>query len=181
MKPNVVSVVGQRFQPVEPNAGQRVLSARHQEETGKQANEQPHNQNKEEAVPSPKRYRTIDRNGSAHPDGAKNRIGGGMFTQRAQSVHAADRQTLAQLRLSPRQWEVANLVACGLADCEIAGKLGISENTVGDHLKAIFRQHGVHTRTALAATLLASVQAAVVAGHPSASHERGIAGSPILG
>lgn len=73
----------------------------------------------------------------------------------AQDVRASPSQPAVQPRLTPRQQEVANLVACGLCDCEIAAKLGISENTVGDHLKVIFRQHGVHTRTALVVALVA--------------------------
>jgi DNA-binding NarL/FixJ family response regulator len=56
--------------------------------------------------------------------------------------------------LSPRQRAVANLVSRGLTDCEIAAMLEISENTVGDHLKLIFRRFGLHTRTALAVRVL---------------------------
>jgi DNA-binding NarL/FixJ family response regulator len=55
-------------------------------------------------------------------------------------------------RLSERERQVLALVADGLADKEIADKLGISHHTVGDHLKVIFRKLGRHSRAA-AATL----------------------------
>lgn len=52
---------------------------------------------------------------------------------------------------APRQTQIAELVTRGLSDKEIASHLGISEETVGTHLKLLFRHYGVHSRTALAA------------------------------
>jgi DNA-binding CsgD family transcriptional regulator len=52
-------------------------------------------------------------------------------------------------KLSLRQTAVLAQVSRGLADKEIAAVLGISEETVGWHLKRIFKLFGVHSRTAL--------------------------------
>lgn len=51
--------------------------------------------------------------------------------------------------LSPRQGQIASLVARGLTDKEIAAELGISEETVATHLKRLFRRLAVHSRAAL--------------------------------
>lgn len=45
-------------------------------------------------------------------------------------------------RLSPRQTEIAQLVADGLADKTIADRLSISEHTVYEHLARIGRKIG---------------------------------------
>jgi len=50
--------------------------------------------------------------------------------------------------LSARQMEVLRLLAVGATNGEIAGQLGISENTVKSHLKAIFNALRVTKRTA---------------------------------
>jgi DNA-binding NarL/FixJ family response regulator len=49
--------------------------------------------------------------------------------------------------LSPRESEVLALVATGLANKQIARRLGISERTVKAHLTAVFQQLGVTDRT----------------------------------
>ncbi len=49
--------------------------------------------------------------------------------------------------LSPREAEVLALVATGLANKQIARRLGISERTVKAHLTAVFQQLGVTDRT----------------------------------
>jgi DNA-binding NarL/FixJ family response regulator len=51
------------------------------------------------------------------------------------------------LDLSPRESEVLALVATGLANKQIARRLGISERTVKAHLTAVFQQLGVTDRT----------------------------------
>ena len=53
--------------------------------------------------------------------------------------------------LTPREQEVMQGVARGLGNKEIAVGLGIGENTVGEHLKNIFRKLGVHSRAAAVA------------------------------
>lgn len=53
--------------------------------------------------------------------------------------------------LSPRQMEVARLVADGATNRAIAERLHISEHTVEHHLSTIFARLGLHSRSALAA------------------------------
>ena len=52
--------------------------------------------------------------------------------------------------LSTREREVVRLVARGLANKQIATRLGITERTVKAHLGSIFRQLGVTDRTSAA-------------------------------
>ena len=54
-------------------------------------------------------------------------------------------------RLSERERGVADLVARGLRNREIAAQLNISENTVKRHLQSIFSKTGAHDRVELAA------------------------------
>ncbi len=49
--------------------------------------------------------------------------------------------------LSAREVEILRLVATGLTDAEVAGKLFISPRTVNWHLSAIYRKLGFHSRT----------------------------------
>ncbi|MCA2965019.1 MAG: LuxR C-terminal-related transcriptional regulator [Acidobacteriota bacterium] len=55
--------------------------------------------------------------------------------------------------LSPRELEVAKLVANGLSSKIIAHKLGISNWTVCTHLRRTFSKLGVTTRAAMVARL----------------------------
>ena len=57
---------------------------------------------------------------------------------------------LNQPHLSSRQTEIVKLVSDGLSDCQIAARLGLSEDTVGSYLKTIFKLYDVHSRTDLA-------------------------------
>ena len=52
--------------------------------------------------------------------------------------------------LSPRELDVLRLVAQGLANKQIASRLGISERTVKGHLGRVFREIGVADRTSAA-------------------------------
>jgi len=52
--------------------------------------------------------------------------------------------------LSQREREVLDLVAAGMANKQVATKLGISERTVKAHLGSVFRQIGVTDRTSAA-------------------------------
>ena len=54
-------------------------------------------------------------------------------------------------RLTPRQREVALLVATGLSNKEIARALGLSVSTVKDHVHAILTRLGLTSRAALIA------------------------------
>jgi DNA-binding CsgD family transcriptional regulator len=60
---------------------------------------------------------------------------------------------MAELRLSPKQWQVASLVVAGNSNKQIASLLELSTNTVCYHLKQVFAKLDVHDRTSLAAKL----------------------------
>ncbi len=51
--------------------------------------------------------------------------------------------------LSPRARQVLALVAQGLSDDEIAGRLGITRHTIRNHVSAIYTKLGVHRRSAV--------------------------------
>ncbi len=55
--------------------------------------------------------------------------------------------------LSARERQIAALAASGLADAEIAHRLGLSVRTVHSHLRSAYRKLGVATRLELAAAL----------------------------
>src|SRR5690606_3010244 len=51
--------------------------------------------------------------------------------------------------LTPREREILGLICQGLGDPEIATMLGLSRNTVRNHLAAIYSKVGVHRRSAV--------------------------------
>lgn len=57
--------------------------------------------------------------------------------------------------LTPREWEIARRVTAGERVALLAEVLGISPNTVRNHLKAIFRKTGLRSQTALVRRLKA--------------------------
>lgn len=65
-------------------------------------------------------------------------------------LHAPARELRA---LSPRQAEVAGLIAEGLGNEQIGDELGISVKTVEKHVAALFRALGVSSRAAVAAVV----------------------------
>jgi DNA-binding CsgD family transcriptional regulator len=67
--------------------------------------------------------------------------------------HVRRRTTDAQPRLSPREQQIAGMVAAGDTNGVIAHRLGISTWTVAAHLRRIFEKLGVHTRAAMVARL----------------------------
>ena len=75
-------------------------------------------------------------------------LGGGTYVP-PQGAGAVPRRiaSLADLGLTARQADVLKLVAKGLANGEIARRLGISENTVKQHAHAAYRLLGVSSRT----------------------------------
>lgn len=81
------------------------------------------------------------------------------------SRNAADRATLTHIRervaqLSPREREVFELVASGLANKQIGFKLGISERTVEVHRARVMSKLDVHSAAELA-TLHAKLTGAI--------------------
>ena len=55
--------------------------------------------------------------------------------------------TFAALGITPRELEILGLVAQGLSNREIAGKLFVSENTVKTHCSRTFEKLGARRRT----------------------------------
>lgn len=69
-------------------------------------------------------------------------------TRLAQLGNPKDGHTWPEL--SPREGDVANLARRGLRNREIAERLTLSEHTVKQNLKAVFRKLGLRSRTELA-------------------------------
>jgi len=55
--------------------------------------------------------------------------------------------------LSARQREILEMVVEGLSNAEIAGRLYLSESTIKQHLRAVYKELGVHNRTEAAKTM----------------------------
>jgi DNA-binding NarL/FixJ family response regulator len=66
--------------------------------------------------------------------------------------------------LSPREREIAGLIASGFKNKEIAAQLSIARSTVKDHVHHILQKTGLRNRTAVAAS--------VPGAAPSAARER---------
>jgi len=56
---------------------------------------------------------------------------------------------------TPRQQEILKLLAIGLSDHEVAGRLGISHATVRSHLARLFQEYQFRNRTQAVAAWLA--------------------------
>ncbi len=70
------------------------------------------------------------------------------LTPRAAAVLLAHRRERpAEIELTPREREVLGLVVDGLANKQIARRMGISEKTVKGHLTNLFQRIGVADRT----------------------------------
>jgi DNA-binding CsgD family transcriptional regulator len=73
---------------------------------------------------------------------------------------AADANGLARqaargrVEFAPRQRQILALVADGLADKEIAARLGVSARTVRTHLERLYQRYGLHSRSAAVALWL---------------------------
>jgi len=55
--------------------------------------------------------------------------------------------------LSARKREILEMVVEGLSNAEIAGRLYLSESTIKQHLRAVYKVLGVHNRTEAAKTM----------------------------
>lgn len=80
------------------------------------------------------------------------------LAQEPRGDEAAARNTVpvdlfAEPSLSPREQEIARLVAIGYPNKTIAGILDISPWTVATHVRRIFNKLGVHGRAAMIAEL----------------------------
>jgi DNA-binding CsgD family transcriptional regulator len=56
--------------------------------------------------------------------------------------------------VSPRETEIARLIAQGHSNKEIAAQLGLSAATVGTYVSRVFHKLGVHSRAAMIAKLM---------------------------
>jgi len=94
--------------------------------------------------------RTVEGHISAVLDalGAPSRVGIGRHLPAGSASSSAGARDL-----TPRQRDVADLVADGRSNAEIAVELSISEKTVEKHLKDLFARLGVQSRTAVAAVV----------------------------
>lgn len=72
----------------------------------------------------------------------------------ARYVLARVQPSARTLTLSPREREIATLVARGLPSKAIARTLGISTWTVVTHLRRVFARFGVNSRAAMVARLI---------------------------
>ena len=63
------------------------------------------------------------------------------------------RSAKKHMSLSTRQSQIVERLAAGKQDKEIASDLGISVETVGDHLRKLYRKLGVNCRTAAVAVV----------------------------
>jgi DNA-binding CsgD family transcriptional regulator len=68
--------------------------------------------------------------------------------------HGSLRSRFAAMGLTPRQQEIASRVLWGMSNKRIASDLHLTEQTVKDHINAIFRKLGIHHRAELAALVM---------------------------
>src|SRR5438128_9405783 len=71
------------------------------------------------------------------------------------------------VRLSPREIEVAGMVAEGLTNREIAARLFISERTADGHLEHIREKLGVNTRAQVTAWVVRQESAPIMVAVPA--------------
>jgi DNA-binding CsgD family transcriptional regulator len=72
------------------------------------------------------------------------------FIELGATTEAPVRPTLGEGGLSHRERQVAALVASGLDNAGIGGRLGLSARTVRAYLSSMYRKLGLHNRTQLA-------------------------------
>lgn len=65
----------------------------------------------------------------------------------ASGPFVADETRVSQLGITPREMEILGLIATGLSNREIAGRLFVSENTVKTHSSRLFDKLGAKRRT----------------------------------
>lgn len=73
--------------------------------------------------------------------------GGRLTRRRSPAAFEPNTRALESLAISPRQYEVLELLAAGHSNREIAGKLFVSENTVKTHVAHLYDKLDVSRRT----------------------------------
>lgn len=77
---------------------------------------------------------------------------GTLFSQIARDAVARGRpEALESVRMTPREREVINLIAEGLSNKEIAGRLNLATHTVKSHVRNVMEKLTLHTRLQIAA------------------------------
>jgi DNA-binding NarL/FixJ family response regulator len=77
---------------------------------------------------------------------------GSLFSQIARDAVARGRpEALDAVRMTPRERQVINLIAEGLGNKEIAGRLHIATHTVKSHVRNVMEKLMLHTRLQIAA------------------------------
>lgn len=66
---------------------------------------------------------------------------------RRDTPFVVNRERLAALGITPREYQILELIAAGLSNREIAGKLFVSENTVKTHSRRLFDKLDASRRT----------------------------------
>lgn len=66
---------------------------------------------------------------------------------RVEAPFVVDRERVEKLGITPREYEILELIAAGLSNREIAGKLFVSENTVKTHSRRLFDKLDASRRT----------------------------------
>ena len=83
-------------------------------------------------------------------------LGAALWAERARSeLGRIGGRTASGTDLTGSERRVAELVASGMTNREVAAALFLSEHTVESHLSAAYRKLGVRSRTELAARLVA--------------------------
>jgi DNA-binding NarL/FixJ family response regulator len=79
-------------------------------------------------------------------------MAGTLFSQIAREAVSRGRPAaLESVRMTPREREVINLIAEGLSNKEIAGRLHIATHTVKSHVRNVMEKLMLHTRLQIAA------------------------------
>jgi two-component system, NarL family, response regulator DevR len=73
--------------------------------------------------------------------------------------HQGEDQRMAASDLTPREHQILELVAEGLSNKEIAGRLSLRQQTVKNYVRLVFEKLGVHSRLALIRLLKAGPSA----------------------
>lgn len=74
--------------------------------------------------------------------------------------------------LSPRELDVARLVATGLRNAEVAARLGLSARTITSHLDHIYARLGITSRAALTRHIIETGQLSPAAATPPRGRRR---------